>query len=202
MPHPWLKPAVLVGSLAPLASIAWRASHGGLGADPVAQALNELGLVALLFLVASLACTPLKTFLGWTWPIRLRRMLGLLAFTYALLHVATYFAVDQGFDVAAVIADVTKRRFIFVGFAAFVLLVPLAATSTSAAVKRLGYRRWQLLHRLAYLAAILAATHFFWRVKRDVTEPAAYAATLLLLLLVRVRRRHHLTPAETPPPRR
>ena len=95
MPHPWLKPAVLVGSLAPLASIAWRTSHGGLGADPVAQVLNELGLVALVFLVASLACTPLKAFLGWTWPIRLRRMLGLLAFAYAILHVATYFAVDH-----------------------------------------------------------------------------------------------------------
>ena len=191
MPHPWLKPALLAGSLAPLAWIAWRAAYGGLGADPVAQALNELGLVALVFLVASLACTPLKTFLGWTWPMRLRRMLGVLAFTYAILHVATYFAIDQGLDLVAVITDVTKRRFIFVGFAAFVLLVPLAATSTNAAVKRLGYRRWQLVHRLAYVAAILAATHFFWRVKRDVTEPVAYATVLLLLLLVRLRRLGH-----------
>lgn len=185
MPHPWLKPAVLTGSLAPLASIAWRASHGALGADPVAQALNELGLLALVFLVASLACTPLKHFLGWTWPMRLRRMLGVLAFAYGLLHVATYFAVDQGLDFAAVVADVMKRRFIFVGFAAFVLLIPLAATSTNAAVKRFGYRRWQFLHRLAYVAAMLAATHFIWRVKRDVTEPAAYAAILAFLLLAR-----------------
>ena len=107
-----------------------RARAGALGANPIAEALNQLGLLALVFLIASLACTPLKTLSGWTWPIRIRRMLGLFAFFYALLHVTVYVGLDQGFDWRAILADVIKRKFIFVGFAAFVLLVPLAVTST------------------------------------------------------------------------
>jgi methionine sulfoxide reductase heme-binding subunit len=186
MPYPWLKPAVFVGALVPLAAILLRATTGALGADPIAEALNLLGLVALIFLVASLACTPLKTLLGWTWPIRIRRELGLFAFFYALVHASTYLGLDQGFDFRAVWADVTKRKFIFVGFAAFLLLIPLAATSTRAAVRRLGFVVWKRIHRLAYLAATLGAIHFFWRVKRDTREPLAYAAVLTLLLLVRV----------------
>jgi sulfoxide reductase heme-binding subunit YedZ len=181
-----LKPGVLVGSLVPVAAIVDRATRGELGADPIAQALNQLGLVALVFLVAALACTPLKLLVGWTWPIRLRRMLGVLAFFYAALHVATYVALDQSFDWAAIFADVVKRKFIFVGFAAFVLIVPLAATSTNASVKRLGFVRWKRLHRLAYLAPAFAVLHFVWRVKKDVTEPAVYGTFLAALLLVRV----------------
>ena len=184
-PHPWLKPGVLVGALVPVAAIALGAWRGELGADPIAQALNQLGLVALVFLVAALACTPLRALFGWTWPIRLRRMLGVLAFVYAALHVTTYVALDQTFDWAAIFADVTKRRFIFVGFAAFVLLVPLAATSTNASVKRLGFAGWKRLHRLAYLAPALAVLHFVWRVKKDVSEPAIYGAVLAALLAVR-----------------
>jgi methionine sulfoxide reductase heme-binding subunit len=186
MPYPWLKPAVFVGALVPLAAILLRARTGALGADPIAETLNELGLVALIFLVASLACTPLKTLLGWTWPIRIRRELGLFAFFYALVHASTYLGLDQGFDFRAVWADVTKRKFIFVGFAAFLLLIPLAATSTRAAVRRLGFVVWKRIHRLAYLAATLGAIHFFWRVKRDTREALVYAAVLALLLLVRV----------------
>src|SRR2546427_5803799 len=136
-PLPWLKPAVFVGSLTPVAAILIRTLRGELGANPIAQALNQLGLVALVFLVAALACTPLKTLFGWTWPIRLRRMLGLFGFFYGLLHVSTYTVLDQVLDWQAIWEDVTKRKFIFVGFAAFVLLVPLAATSTSAALKQL-----------------------------------------------------------------
>jgi len=184
-PLPWLKPAVLTGSLVPIAAIVLRAWHGDLGADPIAQALNQLGLIALVFLVASLACTPLKALLGWTWPMRLRRMLGLLAAFYALLHVTTYTALDQGLDWRAIADDVVKRRFIFVGFATFVLLLPLAATSTNRAVKRLGYVRWKQLHRLAYVAPTLAVIHFTWRVKRDVREPMAYGLVLAILLAVR-----------------
>ena len=185
-PLPWLKPGVFAGALVPLAAILARGAQGRLGANPIDQAMNQLGLVALVFLVAALACTPLKALFGWTWPIRLRRMLGLFGFFYALLHVLTYSGLDQGLDWAAIWADVTKRKFIFVGFAAFVLLVPLAATSTAGAVRRLGFARWKLLHRLAYVAPALGAIHFFLRVKKDVREPLVYAAVLGALLLVRV----------------
>jgi sulfoxide reductase heme-binding subunit YedZ len=176
---------VFTGAVVPLAAIMVAAGRGSLGADPIAQVLNELGLLALVFLVAALVCTPAKSLLGWTWPMRLRRMLGLFAFFYASLHFVTYTALDQTFDWGAIWADVTKRKFIFVGFATFVLLVPLAATSTNAAVRRLGYPRWKRLHRLAYVAPVLAVVHFLWRVKKDVREPVAYATVLAALLLVR-----------------
>jgi len=185
-PLSWLKPGVFVGALVPLAAILWRAAHGALGANPIAQALNQLGLMALIFLVAALACTPLKSAFGWTWPVRLRRMLGLFGFFYAVLHVSTYAGLDQVLDWHAMWLDVTKRRFIYVGFTAFVLLIPLAATSTSGALKRLGYARWKRLHRLAYVVPILAVIHFTWRVKKDVREPVAYAVVLGALLLFRV----------------
>ncbi len=185
-PHPWLKPGVLTGGLVPLAEILRRAATGGLGANPIAEAMNLLGLTALVFLIASLACTPLKTLLGWTWQNRLRRMLGLFAFFYAALHVAIYTGLDQGFAWNAIWTDVVKRKFIFVGFAAFVLLVPLAATSTQGAIRRLGFAVWKRIHRLAYLAAALGAIHFIWRVKKDIREPLAYAAVLGLLLGVRL----------------
>ena len=185
-PFPWLKPGVFAGALVPLAAIVMRGAQGRLGANPIAQALNQLGLGALIFLVMALACTPLKTLFGWTWPIRLRRMLGLFGFFYALLHVLTYSGLDQGLDWAEIWKDVTKRKFIFVGFAAFMLLIPLAATSTAGAVKRLGFARWKLLHRLAYVAPALGAIHFFLRVKKDVREPLAYAAVLGALLLIRL----------------
>ena len=185
-PLPWLKPGVFVGALVPVAAILLRAWRGELGANPIAQALNQLGLVALVFLVAALACTPLKTLFGWTWPIRLRRMLGLFGFFYGLLHVSTYTVLDQGLDWRAVWADVTKRKFIYVGASTFVLLVPLAVTSTSGALKRLGYARWKRLHRLAYVATVLGVIHFLWRVKRDVREPIVYGTVLGVLLLVRL----------------
>ncbi len=184
--RPWLKPAVFAGALAPLAAILWNAKRGNLGANPIAEALNELGLTALVFLVASLACTPLREVLGWTWAIALRRMLGLFAFFYALLHASTYAVLDQGLAWRAIVADVTKRPFIIAGFSAFVLLVPLAATSTAAAVQRLGFPRWKRLHRLAYLAGLLAVIHFFLRVKKDVSEPAVYGVALGVLLLARL----------------
>jgi len=177
---------VLVGASAPLLSILLRARSGALGANPIAEALNELGLMALVLLIASLACTPLRTMLGWTWPIRIRRLLGLLAFAYATLHVAVYAGLDQGLDLRAVLADVFKRRFIFVGFAAFVMMAPLAWTSTKGAVRRMGYVRWKRLHLLVYPAALCAVVHFVWRVKKDLSEPLAYAAILAALLLVRV----------------
>ena len=186
IPLPWLKPAVLTGSMVPVAAILLRAEQGSLGADPIAEALNQLGLIALVFLIAALGCTPLKSLLGWTWPMRIRRMLGLLAFSYAALHVATYTILDQGLDWRAIWDDVSKRKFIFVGFSTFVLLIPLAATSTNSALRRLGYVRWKQLHRLAYVAPVLAVLHFIWRVKRDIREPMTYAMELVALLLFRL----------------
>jgi sulfoxide reductase heme-binding subunit YedZ len=175
-----------VGATAPAVSILMRARSGALGANPIAEALNELGLMALVLLLASLACTPLRTLFGWTWPIRARRLLGLLAFSYAALHVAVYAWLDQGLDVRAILADVVKRKFIFVGFAAFVMMIPLAWTSTKGAVRRMGYLKWKRLHLLVYPAALCAVIHFVWRVKKDLSEPLVYAAILGGLLLVRV----------------
>ncbi len=177
---------MFIGSLTPVAALLIQGLRGELGANPISQALNQLGLMTLVFLVAALACTPLKTLFGWTWPLRLRRMLGLYAFFYAALHMSTYTGIDQFFDWRAIVDDVIKRKFIFVGFAAFVLLIPLAVTSTNAAVKRMGYGRWRQLHRLAYVVPILGVIHFTWRVKKDVSEPALYATVLAALLLIRV----------------
>lgn len=185
-PHPWLEPGVLVGALVPIGTILIRGARGELGANPIAQGLNQLGLVALALLIASLACTPAKLAFGWTWPLRIRRLLGLLGFLYAALHVATYVGLDQGFDWGALWKDVTKRRFIYVGVAAFALLVPLALTSTNDSVNRLGFARWKRVHRLAYVAPALGVLHFFWRVKKDASEPLAYGAVLAVLLAIRV----------------
>jgi sulfoxide reductase heme-binding subunit YedZ len=181
-----LKPGVFAGALVPLLALLVRARGGDLGANPIAEALNELGLMALVFLLASLACTPLKTLFGWVWPIRLRRMLGLFAFFYAFLHAVTYAALDQGWNLSAVLTDVTKRGFIALGFAAFLLLSPLAATSSAFAVRRLGFVRWKRLHRLTYVAGVLAVLHFLWRVKLDLSEPLFYSVTLALLFVARL----------------
>lgn len=188
-PYAWLKPGVFIGCLVPLALMLSEAARGQLGADPIAIALNRLGLLALITLVGSLAATPLRLVLGWSWPLRLRRMLGLFAFFYACLHVGLYVAIDQGFDLSAILEDVKERKFITAGFAAFVVLVPLAATSPLRVRRALGPKRWQRLHRLVYLAAALAALHFIWRVKRDLTEPALYAMIIAALLITRITHR-------------
>jgi sulfoxide reductase heme-binding subunit YedZ len=176
---------VLAGAAVPLVDMAVRSALGKLGANPIAEALNRLGLLGLIFLLASLACTPLKLLWGLTWPMRLRRTLGLLAFALVSMHFAVYVLLDRRGATEPLLEDLAKRPFISVGTLAFVLLIPLALTSTAASVKRLGAARWRKLHRLAYLAAGLGVLHFVWRVKRDLTEPLAYAAVLALLLLVR-----------------
>lgn len=185
-PRPWLKPAVFASALAPLGAILLQAARGSLGANPVAEALNRLGLAALVFLVASLACTPARELAGWRWAIGLRRMLGLFAYFYACLHLATYAVVDQGLRGRAIVADVAKRPFILSGLAAFLLLTPAAATSTAAAVSRLGFPRWKRLQRLVYVAGALAAFHFWLRVKSDVRGPAIYAVILGALFVARL----------------
>jgi sulfoxide reductase heme-binding subunit YedZ len=199
-PLPWLKPALLVGGLLPLALLAVDGARGALGANAIEVVLNQTGLLALVLLLASLACTPLKLVFAWTWPMRVRKLLGLLAFTYAALHFLTYAVVDQGLAWRAMVEDVTKRPFITVGFTALVLLVPLAVTSTNGWVRRLGFPRWQRLHRLAYVAAVLGVVHFVWRVKADATEPLIYGAVLALLLGLRVAKALQKRRTPTPVP--
>jgi methionine sulfoxide reductase heme-binding subunit len=196
--QPWLKPLVFAAALSPLLWLASRAVRGTLGPDPVAEVLNRLGLYAISLLFCSLACTPLQMVLGWSWPLRVRRMLGLFAFFYASLHLSTYLFVDQGLDFRGVAKDVAKRRFVTVGFAAWCTLVPLAITSTQAWVKRLGFRRWKSLHRLAYLAGGLACVHFIWRFKTALLQPLLFTAVLALLLGVRVTARLRSAPRKVP----
>ena len=188
----WLRPAVFVACLLPLAKLAIDVARDELTANPIEAAMNRLGFWTLALLLSSLAATPLKTLFGFTKPMRVRRMMGLFAFFYGALHFVTYVALDQAFDLSDIGADIVKRKFITIGFAAFLNLLPLAATSTDRAVKRLGFRRWKRLHRLVYLAAVLGVVHFVWRVKADYLEPALFAVALAALLLAR------LVPARAP----
>ena len=185
----WLSAGVLLGALIPLAVLLDRLRRNELGADPIAIALNSLGLLALALLLASLAATPLRLLFGLNWPLRIRRLLGLLAFLYASLHAALYITVDQWLAFDAILRDVAERPFIALGAAAFLLMVPLAITSTAGMRKRLGNLRWTRLHMLVYLAAPLAVGHFFLRVKRDLSEPLLYASVLAALLAVRAWQR-------------
>jgi sulfoxide reductase heme-binding subunit YedZ len=183
---PWIAAGIIAGALVPLAAILVGLFRGTLGANPVAEALNQLGLLALVMLSGSLACTPLRRITGASWPGRLRRPLGLLAFAYASLHMITYVGLDQLLDLRAIVQDVLKRPFITVGALAFVVLVPLAVTSTAGMQRRLGGARWRRLHRLAYVASVLAVVHFFLRVKKDVSEPLVYGSLVGALLAYRL----------------
>jgi methionine sulfoxide reductase heme-binding subunit len=191
-----LKAAVFVAALLPLARLlaAGAGLHGSLGANPVEVITRSTGTWTLVFICIVLAMTPLRQATGWRWPIRMRRMLGLFAFFYAVLHLATYVWLDQWFDVAAMVRDVIQRPFVTAGAAAFLLMVPLAATSTDAMIRRLG-RRWLQLHRLVYAVAIAGVLHFWWHKagKNDLAEPMVYAAIVGVLLgwrlVAAVRRR-------------
>lgn len=176
---------VFVLCLLPLGNMVWGFQADSLGANPVEAITHGTGDWALRLLLASLAITPLRHLTGLHWVIRLRRMLGLYAFFYAALHLLTYVWLDQFFDGSAIAHDILKRPFITAGFAAFVLLIPLAATSFNAAMRRLGGRRWQALHRSVYAVAIIAVVHYWWLVKRDVTQPLIYAIILATLLGLR-----------------
>jgi sulfoxide reductase heme-binding subunit YedZ len=180
-----LKVAVFALAAAPLAKIAADLFLGRLGANPIEAILNRLGFWTLTLLTASLVPTPARALLGISWPVRVRRMLGLFAFAYASLHLLFYVAIDQALDVALLAKDVAKRKFMAVGFAAWLLLLPLAITSTDAWVRRLGFARWKRLHRLVYVAALLGVVHFVWRVKADLSRPLVFAAAIGLLLGVR-----------------
>jgi sulfoxide reductase heme-binding subunit YedZ len=180
------KALLFVVCLYPLGRLAWFATRGELGANPVEFTIRSLGTWALTFLLITLAVTPLRRLTGWNALIRVRRMLGLFAFFYVCLHFVTYIGIDQFFDFRAIWADIVKRPYITIGVACFLLLAPLAITSTNAMQRRLGGRRWQQLHRLVYVVAIGAVVHYWMLVKKDVRQPLLYGVILGILLLVRL----------------
>ncbi|MGA9163231.1 MAG: protein-methionine-sulfoxide reductase heme-binding subunit MsrQ [Thiobacillus sp.] len=171
--------------LLPLARLIYLGGSGGLGANPIEFITHSTGTWTLVGLMVTLSVTPLRRLSGRADLIRYRRMLGLFSFFYACLHFVTYVWLDQFFDPAAIARDIMKRPFITAGFAAFVLLVPLAVTSSHAMMRRLG-RRWQQLHRLVYVIALLGVIHYLWLVKKDMTEPLIYGGVLVLLLVIRL----------------
>lgn len=194
MPTTWqirfiLKPLVFAACAAPLVVIGLRIAGVGesLGPNPVEVLQDEFGEWALRLLLVTLAITPLRLALGKPWPVRFRRMLGLFAFAYAALHFMNYLVLDLQFDWPEIVEDVLERPFITVGFTALLILLPLAITSTRGWQRRLG-PRWGELHRLVYVAAILACWHYWWQVKKDATEPMIYAGILAVLLAVRLWR--------------
>jgi sulfoxide reductase heme-binding subunit YedZ len=182
----WIKTVVFVACLIPLAHLVGQGFRNRLGANPVEYITHSTGWWTLAFILITLCVTPLRKLAGLPWLLRLRRMLGLFAFFYASLHFITYIWLDQFFNWKDIVKDIGKRPFIMLGFAAFVLLVPLAMTSANAMVKRLGAKRWQWLHRLIYLLSALGVTHFWWLVKKDITEPFIFAVLLAALFIIRL----------------
>lgn len=178
-------PLVFAVGLAPIAVLAGRAATGGLGVNPIEEATLVTGRWALRFLLATLSVTPLRRLTGWQELVRVRRPLGLFAFAYAAGHFSIYVAVDQFFAWRFIAADIAKRPYITVGFTAFVLLVPLAITSTRGWIRRLG-RRWARLHRLVYVSAVCGVVHYYWKVKADTRDPLVYAGVLAALFAVRL----------------
>lgn len=181
-----LKPAVVLAALIPAVLLVKDALGDDLGANPIEAITLTTGRWTLRFLLATLAVTPLRRLTGWNAVIRFRRMLGLFAFFYASLHFLTYLVLDHFFDWESIAADILDRRFITAGFLAFVLLVPLAITSTAGWIRRLGGRNWQRLHLLIYVSAVCAIVHFLWKVKVITADPLRYAAALAVLLACRV----------------
>lgn len=182
----WSKPVVFLICLLPLAMLGWRALHHDLTANPIEFITHATGDWTLRFLIFTLCITPFRKILHLPELIRFRRMLGLFAFFYVCLHFTTYIWLDKFFDLSEMWKDVAKRKFITVGFAAFLLLIPLAITSTKGWVRRLGGKRWQLLHRLIYFSAVLGVIHYYWLVKSAVIKPLFYGAIVGLLLLWRL----------------
>ena len=180
------KVAVFLCALIPLGRLAWKALHDGLGANPIEVITHTTGDWTLILILATLSITPLRRITGQYWLISVRRMIGLFAFFYGFLHFLTYIWLDKFFDVHEMWKDIAKRPFITVGFSAFVLMIPLALTSTAGWIRRLGGKNWQRLHRLIYLAAILGVLHYLWLVKADTRKPVEYGFVLSVLFLYRV----------------
>jgi len=178
----WIKPPVFLLCLVPLANLVWKGFQRELTANPIEYIRNSTGFWTLVFLCVTLSVTPLRRLLRRNELIRFRRMLGLFAFFYGFLHFITYIWLEQSFDFRAMLEDVYLRPFITAGFIAFVLLIPLALTSTSGMVRRLGGRRWRMLHWLIYFSATAGAVHFYWKVKSDTTVPVRFAVVVAILL--------------------
>jgi DMSO/TMAO reductase YedYZ heme-binding membrane subunit len=192
---------VLVNCAVPAALLGWDAWHHQLGANPVNFAILTTGLMALIFLLLTLAVTPLRKITGLNWLIFSRRTLGLYAFFYASLHFLIFFSLDRGFSIPGTLTEMVKRKYLIVGGTGLLVMVPLAVTSTNAMIKRLGGKRWRALHRLAYVAAIAGVIHYYMQVKADVRQPLAFAAVLAVLLgwrLVEYWRRPKPVPAAVP----
>jgi methionine sulfoxide reductase heme-binding subunit len=181
----YFKPAIFLASLVPLGRLLWKAYNSDLGANPIQVITWSTGTWTLVFVMLTLSITPLRQVTKQYWLIQYRRMLGLFAFFYGCLHFTTYFWLDQFFDLHSIAKDIVKRPFITVGFSAFVLMIPLALTSTQRSIRWLG-KRWQKLHRLIYATAILGVVHYIWLVKKDIRKPVIYAVVLGILLLYRV----------------
>lgn len=186
----WIRPAAWIGGLVPLGLLVLAGVQDRLTADPIREVTFRTGFAALLMLMCSLAVTPLRRVTKWNWLAPARRTLGLCAFLYVCLHFATYLF-DQNFTWGFIADDVVEHPYVTVGFTAFLLLIPLALTSTKGAIRRLG-KRWQKLHRLVYLAAGLGVLHFVWLVKKDLRTPLIFAAVFAALMLLR------LIPAKRP----
>ena len=180
------KTIIFLAALIPLARLGWKAFHDGLGANPIEVITHSTGDWTLILVLTTLSITPLRRITHQYWLIGVRRMVGLFAFFYGTLHFLSYIWLDKFFDVHEMMKDIAKRRFITVGFSAFVLLIPLALTSTAWSIRRLGGKNWQRLHRLIYLTGILAVVHYTWLVKADRRKPIEYGVVLSLLLLYRV----------------
>lgn len=180
------KVAIFAAALLPIAHLAWKALHRALGANPIEVITHSTGDWTLIFILLTLSITPIRRLTRQYWLIGLRRMIGLFAFFYGSLHFTTYFWIDKFFNVHEIVKDIYKRPFITVGFSAFVLMIPLAATSTAWSIRRLGGKNWQRLHRLIYLTAILGVIHYVWLVKADKRKPLEYGVVLAALLLYRM----------------
>ena len=183
-----LKPIVFLAALAPASWLFWAALTGNLSANPLSDITNETGVWTLRFLCITLAVTPVRRLTGWNGIIRFRRMLGLFAFFYGTLHFTVFFFLDHQFDFAAMWTDVLKRPYIAAGFTAFVLMIPLAITSTTGWIRRMGGKKWNLLHKLIYVTALAGVLHYYWKVKLDASHPIYYGAVVVLLLGFRVWR--------------
>ena len=190
-----LKPVVFLACVTPIALLVYDGFRGELGANPVETVTNTTGIWTLRLIVATLAITPLRWATGLNPLINYRRAIGLFAFFYGTLHFLTYFILDHQLQFDGLWADVVKRPYITAGFTAFVLMIPLAVTSTTGWIRRLGGKRWNLLHRLIYITALAAVLHYFWKVKLDATYPIYYGVGVALLLGVRLWRNYRPKPA-------
>ena len=182
----FIKLIIFVNSLVPVALLAWDGARRNLGANPLEYVTRTTGMLTLIFLILSLAITPLRKITGWNWLGMNRRVLGLYAFFYGALHFITYIWFDRFFNIKSALGDVVQRPFIAVGFASFLIMIPLAVTSTNKMVKRLGGKRWNRLHKAVYVAGMLGALHYYMLVKSDTRLPLALAFALALLLGYRI----------------